>query len=308
MSEEKERGSERPSNLNIASYGTMGRLLEAGLGGYPMNVARMKLNAAPDLPARTVLAQAYKETGAKGFYSNFRWSIPPSSLGSGVRWVVTNTSDSITSLVIPSEFKNIRAASIGALSPAISVALLSPFSRMQVLGVTSTPGQRVTLPNHIANNGFFDLWKGARVSYIRGTTVSLTFNLMYVNTRDAFLGAVSFFSQQSEASKMLCVTGAAAVASVPHALLTTPIDMIKDQMQKDEGLKEHRVWRATKTVYSEFGLWGMTRTAPLRVARSSWYFAFTTAFMYQMGVLPSYMMPAKQEEPSPLSENKVSMK
>ncbi len=241
----------------VAVYGSVGRLMEALILGYPMNVVRMNYNAYPD--KKRIVRSIFQRDGVIGFYKGFRWSIIPSSFGSGFRWVVINVSDSLTARVVPHDYRTTRALSIGLLSPALTTLLLCPFSRMQTWNVTDM--HKTTLRQHLINRGFFDLWTGARVTYLRTAIISVMFNITYVNIVGIMIRVLSPFSKD-KAATTLSLAVAAAIAAAPHALVTTPMDMIKDQMQKFNGINEYRLFHATRLVYRRHGLFGMYRTAP----------------------------------------------
>ncbi len=281
-----------PSNSRVAFGSAAARLVENFTpGGHPLNVIRMHYNANPN--NKNIIRSIWGQGGVLAFYKGISWNIIPASVGAGFRMAVTNTADKITSTVVPNDYKTTRAIFIGLLSPAISTLILCPFGRMQTWVVTDS--EKTTLRSHIAKKGFLDLWVGARIAYLRTATISVSFNVMYVNLVNHILKATSTFPS-NETTMTLYLAAAAGIAAAPHALLTTPIDMIKDQMQKCDGIKEHRLYHATTSIYQRYGLWGMLRTAPLKVVRSGWYFAFTTAFMHNMGALPNYMRPPEQDK------------
>lgn len=282
--------------LKTGVVGATGRLLEATFG-YPLNVIRMQYNANPH--QTKIIRSIWQQHGVSGFYKGFGWDIMPICLRAGFGWVVTKACDNIISTVITEEQKTLKAISIGLMSPAITNLIFTPFGRMQTWVVTDS--KKTTLKNHIAKEGFFDLWRAARVSYLRTTTVSITFNVVYVNLINQLFKMTDAHSK-TEITKTLYLAAVAGLAAAPHAIMTTPIEMMKDQMQKSNGIEEHRIFHAAKLLYQRYGLWGIFRTAPIKVVRSGWYFAFTTAFMYKFGALPNYMLPPAQKLEEKLNE------
>lgn len=166
------------------------------------------------------------------------------------------------------------------------MAFICPFERMKVRAMTL---QQIAG----APVGSYRLWAGFRPIFAKQASISLTFNMTY----GVVMSATE--SYQQHLPKTVYLTGVSAFTGMVCAAVTTPVDMVKDQMQMEGGLKDKRFFPTLKEVYQRHGFYNTMRAMPVKMARSAWYFAATTAFMSQAGALPSFMQPKETQQDDP---------
>ncbi len=263
----------------ILTAGAITRVVELP-GGHVFERTKVWLNTHPTM--RAPVRNIYSASGVLGFYEGFGWNLAPAMVKTGVRWANVSAADGLVSALVPVEYKRTKAGGIAAVSSLITVGLFCPFERMKVRAMTW---------DRLTSQEALGLWRGWRPMFVKQATISAVFNLTYT---EFLKWAIQYRAPLDLETRHLAVISAASGAVC--AAVTTPIGMVKDQMQMRDGIKERRMFRAAMELYRQYGLSTMFRALPVKVLRSVWYFSVTTAVMHKLKALPNFMNPAAQQD------------
>lgn len=246
--------------------------------GHVLERIRVWLNTNPSRNA--AVKTIYQEKGFRGFYQGIFWNAAPAMFKTGLRWTNVTISDQVISRYISSEYKNLKAALIGGTSAFLTTTLFCPFERLKVVSMTKSADSDLIFSN---------LMRGWRPMFIKQATISTVFNVTY-----SFLMKTVQETDPTKTFTTVHLATLSAAAGIVCAAVTTPIDMIKDQMQMDKSLIDKRVVPATFFIYKQYGIKTMFRALPVKACRSAWYFGATTFLMDSFKALPKFMQPEQQ--------------
>ncbi|AMD22617.1 HHL153Cp [Eremothecium sinecaudum] len=230
------------------------------------------------------MVKIFSREGIRGMYSGLGPQLIGVAPEKAIKLTVNDyMREALTSrsgkLSFPSEV--LAGASAGACQVMFTNPLEIVKIRLQVKSESTTsPTKHINALSIVRSLGFRGLYKGAGACLLR----DIPFSAIYFPSYAHFKADIFHFDPKDSNKRSRLSTWqllvAGALAGMPAAFLTTPVDVVKTRLQIEPRKGEsmyNGIWHAFRTIFKEEGLRSFFKGGPARVLRSSPQFGFTLA-------------------------------
>lgn len=265
--------------------GAIGQTVDLTLG-HPLNRIATAQQASPGVGTFIkTIRYLHGMNGFREFYCGLRWNMASASCKGATRWGINNQLFSVFEQIpknIQDQFKSIVPVSVGLSAAAIETTMyLCPLESLKTREMTQ--GHKHVW-KVVKQEGPCIFFRGWNRLYYRQAISWGTYLCVY----DALRARLLDYKQGKPVTQLEKTVMNAATGTIA-CLLTTPFDMLRTQIQKDQPLLEKRTIRALGYVMQTHGIKGVYRSLPTRVLRSAWYAVSTFFIMDYLNALPQRM-------------------
>lgn len=229
----------------------------------------------------------YRVEGKKGFYKGFKWSVFSSAIKGAGGWTLLNTCNKGLNFVFPhkdtnnpSHQFNIILATTTAIAEA--TLLLCPFERLKVVEMTTLT--RIRTLKIACDGGLKFFYRGWSVMTVQKSLSWFSYLTFYQHHR-RYLFNEGDNRPLTPKEKIALGFGTGCFI----ALFSTPLDLVKTQVQKHGSTNDQSIYFIAKSIFKEHGIQGCFKGLSLRVIRTGWSGAVITIILDHFNAFPQGM-------------------